>query len=788
MPRFRSRRILQIIVLLLVGVMLWAAWYGAKRGLTRNWRERVFAEFRAQGIEITFKKLTADALRGFVARDVTIFDANDHQRILAEVDKLTLNIDWSRLLRRRSFVSALELRNARLSLPLNRRDPKSRRLEVEHLQARLLFPEKQIRLVHAEASMLGFQISAEGWLSNPASTKQSESGEQPSWLPGVERALQELEAVQWRGAAPRLKVQFTGDMSAPESVAASLKIEAEDATLKGVALESLALSAAWRLGALELEDLTLEDKGGRLHAVGRFTQEGGYEARVESTLDPAQVAAALGRSLPSEWVQFQQRPSVQVQLNGATFEKKEMRATGTLEMAAFLLKKEPFESFKASGSWEAGRWSVRELRLAHKSGVLTADIMQVPDDFRLRLTSTLPTALFELALPEPVPQGPLRWLQNKEPLRVELEARGKTPELAACAAWGRVEVGKSTFRGVALERFTSPFAFRGGVWSFGPFQMKRTEGVGEGSVTYDAVHNDLFLHDLRLRLNPVETMKMIEPEWLEEVVPYRFKGEPPLVTVRGKAAPQTPDRTNLLVDVTSKTGMDYDFAGKTLSFKQISAKLVFMPRRVQISSMDGELFGGHLTGNVEIAVKPNSSPHKASLYITNMDFAPLSRLYTGYDESKGKLNCSFLWKGDSDNARLVDGSGELTITDGNVFAIPFLGPISGILNSIVPGLGMSNAHKATATFTVKNGIFNTPDLHIDGAGFSLIGHGDLRFMEDSMQFYARINARGIPGFMLFPVSKLLEYESDSKLSKPVWKARLLPKGEKEKLPAETPVP
>ena len=101
---------------------------------------------------------------------------------------------------------------------------------------------------------------------------------------------------------------------------------------------------------------------------------------------------------------------------------------------------------------------------------------------------------------------------------------------------------------------------------------------------------------------------------------------------------------------------------------------------------------------------------------------------------------------------------------------------------------MSNAHKATATFTVKNGVFNTPDLHIDGVGFSLIGHGDLRFMDDSMQFYARINARGIPGFMLFPVSKLLEYESDSKLSKPVWKARLLPKGEKEKLPAEVPVP
>jgi hypothetical protein len=127
---------------------------------------------------------------------------------------------------------------------------------------------------------------------------------------------------------------------------------------------------------------------------------------------------------------------------------------------------------------------------------------------------------------------------------------------------------------------------------------------------------------------------------------------------------------------------------------------------------------------------------------------------------------------------MVDGSGELSITDGNVFAIPFLGPLSGVLNSILPGLGMSTAHKANATFTVKNGVFNTGDLHIDGAGFSLLGRGDLRFMEDSMQFYARINARGLPGLMLFPVSKLLEYEADSKLSKPIWKPRILPKGEK----------
>jgi hypothetical protein len=224
--------------------------------------------------------------------------------------------------------------------------------------------------------------------------------------------------------------------------------------------------------------------------------------------------------------------------------------------------------------------------------------------------------------------------------------------------------------------------------------------------------------------------------------------------------------------------MDYDFAGKTLPVDEVSAQLLFTPHRVQLTSVSAKLFGGKVDGNVDISVKPDGAPHKASLYITDMDFAALSRLYTGYDDSKGRLNCSFLWKGDDDNGRKVDGTGQLSIKDGNVFMIPFLGPLSTLLNSVIPGLGVSKAHKATASFTVKDGIFNTRNLHVDGTGFTLRGHGDLRFMDDSMQFYARVNARSLPGIVLFPVSKLFEYASEGRLSKPVWKPRILTRHER----------
>jgi hypothetical protein len=53
------------------------------------------------------------------------------------------------------------------------------------------------------------------------------------------------------------------------------------------------------------------------------------------------------------------------------------------------------------------------------------------------------------------------------------------------------------------------------------------------------------------------------------------------------------------------------------------------------------------------------------------------------------------------------GRGQLAVTDGQVFAIPFLGPLSGILNGIVPGMGEDVARKGSASFVVDTGTIST---------------------------------------------------------------------------------
>ncbi len=123
----------------------------------------------------------------------------------------------------------------------------------------------------------------------------------------------------------------------------------------------------------------------------------------------------------------------------------------------------------------------------------------------------------------------------------------------------------------------------------------------------------------------------------------------------------------------------------------------------------------------------------------------------------------------------MEGEGELTVTDGNVFSIPFLGPLSGVLDSIVPGMGHSVARHAATRFSISGGVISTEDFVVQGNGFSMIGNGRLHFLDDKMDFDMRINAQGLPGILLFPVSKLFEYTADQKLSKPVWRLKIVPR-------------
>jgi hypothetical protein len=267
-------------------------------------------------------------------------------------------------------------------------------------------------------------------------------------------------------------------------------------------------------------------------------------------------------------------------------------------------------------------------------------------------------------------------------------------------------------------------------------------------------------------LYPAEVIFWIDPKLWKSVLPYKFR-HPPTVTANGLYQFRGGKNTRLEIKVDGANGMDYVFLGKTLLFDRIAGRLLFTNDRLQISDLRGGLLSGTLHGKADISLVRNDNRYQANISVSGIDFPRLTDLYYNYQTAHGQMSGSYDFTGIGNDPRTMRGRGKVEVTNGDVFAIPIFGPLSGILNHIVPGSGYSVAHEASATFKIDEGIIHTDDFEASSMLFSMLGHGDIHFLDDKLDFNLRLNMKG-PGVLLAPVYKLFEYTGEGSLKKPDW--------------------
>ena len=65
---------------LVLGGLVAGGWYVAKKGFSRNWRNKVVEELHKRGVEVSVRRLTLDPFRGLIARDVRIYDYKKREK------------------------------------------------------------------------------------------------------------------------------------------------------------------------------------------------------------------------------------------------------------------------------------------------------------------------------------------------------------------------------------------------------------------------------------------------------------------------------------------------------------------------------------------------------------------------------------------------------------------------------------------------------------------------------------------------------------------------------------
>src|SRR5436309_2443786 len=156
--------LLRLAILAAIFGVLGGGWYLAKRGFGRQWRSLVVEELHKRGVEASVGRLTLDPFRGLVAKNVRIFDYKNRENTLALISEISLDINYAALIHHESFLNALDVRNAQITLPIKTGEGKADKAQLTDFRAHVYFLPEQIYVSQAEGVLCGIRISATGQL------------------------------------------------------------------------------------------------------------------------------------------------------------------------------------------------------------------------------------------------------------------------------------------------------------------------------------------------------------------------------------------------------------------------------------------------------------------------------------------------------------------------------------------------------------------------------------------------------------------------------------------------
>jgi AsmA-like protein len=758
-----------VFVILLIG-FVWGGWYLARKGFGRQWRNRVVEELHKSGVEASIQRLTLDPFRGLVARNVRIFDYKNRENTIAVISEISLDINYAALFHRQPFLNALDVRNAQIIFPISPDNPKAPKAQLTRFRAHIYFPPEQIYVSQAEGLFCGVRISATGQLIKRQNYVPSAAASQEEWqarLRILQRVVTELGKFTFP-SVPRLQVKFSGDLSQLEDARFEASLHGDRIQRGAYEMTNFAANAEWIGQQLNLTQCEWRDDAGSLAARASWNRQSGIaDFQLRSTLNLQSFLNSFGFTRLLEGMIFGTPPLIDISgslpfgdLQGAK------NVIGRVALANFEYKSILFSKLTADFSWDGNRTMVRELRLQQNTGELLADALAAPNDFRLNIDSTInPSALGPL-VPAEFREFLSEWQWTRPPA-IHLVIRGPSQEPRTWAGDGMVKMDRTRFRGVWMNSASANLHFGEGAMTYDNFRVTRDEGIGTGSFVYDWAKHEVRLTNVQTSLRPVDAIYWVDPKLARPVAPYKFR-QPPKVTANGVVQFRGGKNTQLEIKVDGPKGVDYVFLGKTLPFDRIKGRLLFTDDRLRLSDVQGELFSGTVQGTADISLARNDPHYHAALAVEKIEFPTLTDLYFKFHTARGRMSGTYEFDGLGDNARAMHGSGKIQVKEGDVFAIPIFGPLSELIAHIIPGTGYSVAHNASADFTIKDGVAHTDNFKVSGDLFGMIGHGDVHFLDDKLDFDVRINADLPGGVVLAPVYKLFEYKGDGSLSKPNW--------------------
>ena len=774
-PRFLARWTIRAVLFIVFICLPAAIIYLREVGIGYGLKERVAGALGGNGFRTEIGKLSVDPFKGLIAKNVEVWETTGDARNLARIERLVVSVNFTDLLAGRVIINHVQLDETDVSIPIGT-EPDSTRLNVNGVTAELFFLADQMRISSFEGRVQGVKVVLSGSLQNPrAFHLQHPATRHPQGrLELLNKVIETLSTLKFPGTPPELRLKINGDLADLATLRISpISLRCGSIITPNWRIDGVEAEADYEKQVVSIKRLKVRASGGTLNLSAQW-KDSVLDFELSSTLMPEPFWRLLPKDSPLKNLKFAAAP--QLEATGRLIHSAspvQYDVTGAMQVEKFSFRGMDFDSFSTDFASSNEKILLRGARLAAAGGQMSANLLLAPKDFRVHLSNTIAPTAFAPLLGKKEMEA-LRLMDFRDAPYLQLDLRGPKPDFAAVTGTGFLRLGRTSMRGSSLDWGQSKIEVADSAIIYRDFSLGRGKAVGKGTFVYDFGGKQVILQNVESTMPPVDVMMWIDPKIAEVIKPYRFR-QPPKVHADGMIDMKDPRKNDLHLAIQSDIGLDYDLLNRTLKFGRTLANVDITGTKVIANVKSAELMEGNVGVNAVVSFDSADPTFGADIDIRRVNFAQLTKLYFDYEDSRGVGSGNFKFTARMGQEQQMRGDGSLRVEDGHVFAIPILGPLSEIINKIIPGAGFQTAKLATADFKVGDEKITTKNLEVEGAGFSLYGYGDIFFVKDKMDMSVRINARGIPGLVLFPVSKLFEYVSTASVSKPEWRPKIIPR-------------
>jgi hypothetical protein len=581
-------------------------------------------------------------------------------------------------------------------------------------------------------------------------------------------------------------------------------VQAAELRTEKLKLDSVAFDGLWSAPELVITNLSVTLGGGRLDAVvgldvatrklvftnassfdiqavaGLLTDKAREQLAKVSWKQPPRLRAAGSLVLPA-WTN---RPP---DWAGAVWPS--VRLNGELALTNITVPGAAINSASTHFSYSNLVWRLPDLQVVQGKTWLVVDGREddATKNYRCRIWGTFDPEAMRPFLSENVRRSELDQMAFTQPLGLDVTVNGRLPDWDSIGVNGQITLTNYVIRGQAVDGIASAVAYTNRVLEF----IKPHLRTGTQTMTADRVALD-FRNRLILFTNgfstadPESMARAIGPKTGEFMEAYHFLS-PPTARVNGhiplRAMHGPAEMTN--VDLRFDIVQGAPFHWLKLNTPRIEGTVHWLGSKLILTNLTALVYGG--TGN-GFALFDFLAPHAGADYgfalnVTNINLHELvADVGSPTNKLEGLLSGHLVvTNASSEDLQSWNGFGAARLHDGLIWDIPVFGILSPVLNTFSPGLGNSRATDASARFIITNGVIYTGSLEIQSSMTRLQYVGTVGLNQN---VNARVTAQllrdtwvfgPLISTVLFPVSKLFEYQVTGTLKNPRTEPLYVPK-------------